>query len=137
MLFNHCREVEMRPPGLKIAIWVQAWSAFLKPVCTLPGVGAMSLFDEFPEIRLNIVDYCSESPRDRHNAIACVNRLWNLAWRRFQRCVVLNLFLDLRDLLDRNADRVFIMNGYLRLADAAGYNDVEQGFIWVPERPER
>ena len=41
--------------------------------------------------KLLIVQYCAPSPNARMNQIACVNRHWNIAWRRTHREIVIGL----------------------------------------------
>ena len=41
--------------------------------------------------KLFILEYCAPSPNARMNQIACVNRHWNIAWRRTHREIVIGL----------------------------------------------
>ena len=49
--------------------------------------------------REEIVRYCAASPSAQHNGIACVNRIWNAAWRGMKRELVTTLFMGLRQYL--------------------------------------
>ena len=44
-------------------------------------------------LRDEIVRYCAASPSAQHNGLACVNRIWNVAWRRMKRKLVKRLFM--------------------------------------------
>ena len=50
-------------------------------------------------LREQIVRYCAASPSAQHNGIACVNRIWNAAWRGMKRELVTTLFMGLRQYL--------------------------------------
>ena len=43
--------------------------------------------------REEIVRYCAASPSAQHNGIACVNRIWNVAWRGMKHELVKMLFM--------------------------------------------
>ena len=51
------------------------------------------------ELREQIVRYCAASPWAQHNGIACVNRIWNVAWRGMKRELVKMLFMSFNQYL--------------------------------------
>ena len=50
-------------------------------------------------LREEIARYCAASPSAQHNGIACVNRIWNVAWRGMKRELVKMLFMNFNQYL--------------------------------------
>ena len=67
-------------------------------------------------LREQIVRYCEDKPSAQHNGIACVNRIWNAAWKGMKREVVTIFFMGLRQYLLSNT-RLHVDNLILSLDD--------------------
>ncbi len=68
------------------------------------------------ELRAVIVRYCAASPSAQHNGIACVNRIWNVAWRGMKRELVRTLFMVVRENL-MSLTSVHVVDCILNLSD--------------------